>query len=160
MTIEQDIVERLEGSFELLTGKCIVQRQRRIFVEVPKDIFMDVIQYMKQELQFTMLCTITGLDMGENLQAIYHLANDEGVVVNLKINVSKLNPEINTITKLFEGSVLYERELIDLLGFEVKGIPTGSRYPLPDTWPKEQHPLLKDWKPSDLDMLKGGKTNG
>lgn len=159
MTIEEAVVEKLIGNFNVLDGKCIIQRQRRITVEVPRDIFMNVIQYGKLKLNFTMLCTITGLDMGENLQVIYHLANDTGVVLNLKLNVPKSNPSISTVTPIFEGVILYEKELIDMFGIEVKGIPPGSRYPLPDFWPEGQYPMRKDWKQESLDILKGGKEN-
>jgi membrane-bound hydrogenase subunit beta len=54
------------------------------------------------------------------------------------------------VTGMFPAADCYERELVDLLGFEVQGLPPGNRYPLPDGWPDGQHPLLKDWK---IDML-------
>ena len=37
--------------------------------------------------------------------------------------------------------------LVDLLGARIDGLPEGNRYPLSDDWPKDEHPLLKDWKP-------------
>jgi NADH:ubiquinone oxidoreductase subunit C len=159
LTLEEDIAARLEGKFKLPDGGCVIQRQRRITAEVSPHMLISVMEYMKQELGFTMLCTITGLDIGENLQAIYHLANELGVVLNIKLSVPKANPVLSSVTAVFEGAVLYERELMDLLGFKIDGIPPGSRYPLPDTWPESQYPLLKDWKPTDTDLLKGGKRN-
>lgn len=159
MTIEEDILEKLKANFKLPDGTCTIQRQRRIMVEVPMDIFMDTIRYAKLDLDFAMLCTITGLDLGEYLQAIYHLANNTGIVLNLKINVPKSNPIIDSVIPVFEGAVLYERELVDMFGFKIKDIPQGSRYPLPDFWPEGQYPLRKDWKMEDADFLKGGEID-
>ena len=52
----------------------------------------------------------------------------------------------------FPGAELYERELVDMFGISVEGLPAGNRYPLPDDWPQGQHPLRKDWK---KEMLEG-----
>lgn len=146
MTAEESIVRNLTDKFNFLNEKCFISRVRRITAEVPLKEFLQVIEYAKKELLFTMLCTITGLDGGDNLQAIYHLADDRGIVLNLKIDVSKTNPEISSVTHIYQGASLYERELIDMFGFVVKGTPPGYRYPLPDSWPEDQHPLRKDWK--------------
>lgn len=146
MTAEESIVRNLTDKFNFLSEKCFISRVRRITAEAPVKEFLQVIEYAKKELQFTMLCTITGLDAGDNLQAIYHLANDSGIVLNLKINIPKSNPEIPSVTPIYHGASLYERELIDMLGFIIKDTPPGYRYPLPDSWPEDQHPLRKDWK--------------
>jgi NADH:ubiquinone oxidoreductase subunit C len=101
-------------------------------------------------LNFNLLCTITGLDVGEDLQFIYHIANKDGIVINIKTNTSKSDPVINTVTGIYNGATFYERELEDLLGAKVKGLPEGRHYPLPENWPKGQYPLRKDWKPESV----------
>ena len=67
-------------------------------------------------------------------------------MLNLKTTVPKDKPVIKTVTDYFKQAVLYERELEDLLGMKVEGLPEGRRYPLPDNWPVGDHPLRKDWK--------------
>ena len=47
----------------------------------------------------------------------------------------------------YAGAQVYERELVDLFGAQVEGLPPGNRYPLTDDWPTDEHPLRKDWKP-------------
>jgi NADH:ubiquinone oxidoreductase 27 kD subunit len=158
MTAEENIVRKLVDNFELLNERCHIQRERRIFAEVPKGIILEVISYAKEKLDFSMLCTITGLDLGEELQAIYHLTNNCGMVLSLKINVPKDNPVIESVTPIYRGASFYERELVDMFGFEVKELPPGYRYPLPDWWPVDQHPLRKDWKPDGMEELKGRDT--
>jgi len=145
--MEESLVKELTKKFVFLEGKCIITRERRISVEAPKKAFLDIIGYAASKLKFEQLCAITGLDAGENLEFIYHLANREGIMLNLKLTVSKANPEINTVTAVYNGAIFYERELEDLLGAKVAGLPREKHYPLPENWPEGQYPLRKDWKP-------------
>lgn len=145
MMREESIKKFLTGKFAFLADKVRIQRQRRIFADVPADNFFGVLDYAIKELDFVFLCTITGLDEGENLSFIYHLTRQDGVKLNLKISVPKTNPVIKTVTDRFPGAEIYEREVMDLLGARVEALAEGRRYPLPDNWPAGQYPLRKDW---------------
>ena len=154
MTNEEKIKKELSERFGFSTEQIRVARERRIFLEVPFDQFRQVFEHAVNSMGFKQLCTISGLDDGDTLAVIYHLARADGVVLNLKTRVPKANPVLQTITDIFPGSMSYERELVDLLGFKVEGLPEGKRYPLPDNWPAGQYPLRKDWKAEMLDGVK------
>lgn len=144
---EEKIKRQLIERFKYLTDKIAVQRIRRIFADVPADSFVEVFDYAVDKLGFVILATITGLDEGPTLGAIYHLARESGIILNLHISVPKDKPVIKTISARFPAADAYERELVDLLGMQVEGLPVGNRYPLPDNWPAGQYPLRKDWSP-------------
>lgn len=150
MTQEEIIIQDLIKKFPVLEGKAKIQRTRRLTAEVDGENFENVFAYAQQFLGFTVLCTITGLDEGQTLGFIYHMSRNDGITLSLKISVPKERPVIKSMIKYFPSSDIYERELIDLLGAEVKGLPKGNRYPLPDNWPKDDHPLRKDWKPKNV----------
>ncbi|MGD1048649.1 MAG: NADH-quinone oxidoreductase subunit C [Candidatus Krumholzibacteriaceae bacterium] len=163
MANEETIRGELAAKFPFMADGIAVRRERRIFAEAPADRFMEVIEHAKVAMGFLNLCTITGLDEGENLAFFYHLARNDGTMLNLKLTVPKTKPVIKTVSGLFPGCVIYERELVDLLGAEVEGLPPGERYPLPDNWPAGQYPLRKDWRPEMLDgagFSKGDINNG
>ena len=156
MTSEEILVQDLIKKFSFLEGKCNIARVRRIFVDVKVENILDVLSFSEKSLQFTMLPAITGLDIDQDYQVIYHLANEKGIMLNLKTNIPKSNPVIKTVTGIYQGATLYERELKDMFGIIVEGLAEGRRYPLPDGWPEDQHPLRKDWKP---DAMKGVLDN-
>jgi membrane-bound hydrogenase subunit beta len=147
MANEEGIKQELIKQFGFLEGKIACPRPRRIFVEVGVDRFREVFEFAAGRMRFLHLCTITGLDEGEFLSFVYHLAHDEGVLLNIKISVPKDRPVIKTVTPVFPGAEIYEREVMDLLGAKVEGLAPGFRYPMPDDFPADQFPLRKDWKP-------------
>ena len=149
MSPEQQIELDLAKTFPALQGKIRIQRARRIFMDVEAKHFGEVFDYLVQRAGFTILCTITGLDLGPSLGVLYHLAQETGIVLTVAIAVPKEAPVIRTVTSTFPAADAYEREMVDLLGMQVEGLGPGNRYPLPDNWPAGQYPLRKDWKPAD-----------
>jgi Ni,Fe-hydrogenase III component G len=148
---EENIKQQLVEKFSWLNDKITVQRARRLFAEVPAANFAEVFDWAVTKLGFSILATITGLDEGAALGVIYHIARTDGTVLNLHTSVPKEKPVLKTITAYFPAAEDYEREMVDLLGMQVDGLPAGNRYPLPDGWPANQFPLRKDWKPEMLD---------
>ena len=144
-TLKQQLMQRLR----LPEDKIKITRPRRISCEIDYSRFAEAIKVIAGDLKFVVLCAITGLDEGELLSVIYHLGQENGTVLNLKTSVDKNNPVIQTVTLIFPSAEVYERELVDLLGFVVEGLPEGHRYPLTDDWPLDEHPLRKDWKPKE-----------
>ncbi|MCU0652207.1 MAG: NADH-quinone oxidoreductase subunit C [Candidatus Omnitrophica bacterium] len=149
MTQEENIVQELSNRFNFSEGKIKLQRRKRISLETDLEHFKGVFEYSLKMLDFSQLCAITGLDEGVNLGCIYHFSRKDGITLNIKIIFPKENPEIGTITDYFPSAEIYERELVDLFGIKVRGLPEGNRYPLTDDWPKEEFPLRKDWKPKE-----------
>jgi Ni,Fe-hydrogenase III component G len=68
------------------------------------------------------ICCISGVDTGEAIDVIYHF-DYEGFRINVKIVLDKARPEIQSITRIYPGAGLYERELAEMLGVKVIGHP-------------------------------------
>ena len=151
------MLEKEEAIAQKLTQKfpetaCKIIRQRRLTATASREQLLQVTAFLKNDLGFDSLCTITALDSDENFEMIYHFAN-AGVVLNLKVTAPKSDPVYETVTGLYEGATLYELEAHNLLGLIVKDIPIGIKYPLPDDWPEGEYPLRKDWKKSANEKL-------
>ena len=145
MANNEEIIKSLEAKLKGAVHNFVAPRERRIFAETSVAKIVEVTQWLR-EWGMVNLAMITGLDSGENFEVIYHFYDVPGLLFNLKIFTPKSNPKIPSVTSVFPGVFLYERELMDLFGIMVEGIPPGRRYPLPDNWPEGQYPLRKDWK--------------
>jgi len=118
---------------------------RRIYVKVNRENLLETVRFLKEQLGFTHLSTITGVDKGENFEILYHFAN-EFSVVTVRILTPRTDPKIPSICEVIPGAILYERELPDMFGIIVENIPDSRSLLLPDDWPQGVYPLRKDWK--------------
>lgn len=150
---ENDILSQLTGQFAFLAERVRLQRPRRLWAEVPLDKLREVFDFVVRKLGFDVYCTVTGLDMGDKLAAIYHLARANRIVLNLRVELDRGNPVLGTITDYFPAADISERELVDLLGIKVEGLASGPRYPLTDDWPAGSYPLRKDWPGLDAPAI-------
>lgn len=154
---ETALLNRLTEKFSAIDAEKATMTHHRLYVPVPGELFMDVLKFAAGDLKCTHLSTITGLDAGDGLEFAYHISNEEGIVLTLKLKVSADDPVIQSVLPIYNGATFYERELQDILGVKVEGLPEGRRYPLPDSWPEGQYPLRKSWT---LDMLKAKSEEG
>lgn len=151
MSQEEIIQKGLIDKFSYLQDKISSKRARRLFLEVNMEKFPEVFDHAVRSLGFSMLSAITGLDDGDRFGLIYHLASESGIMLNIRTSIPKDSPVLQTVTGYFPSAEMYEREMADLLGIDVKGLPQGNRYPLPDDWPAGEYPLRKGWKSDVLD---------
>jgi Ni,Fe-hydrogenase III component G len=142
------VATALAARFPALAATVGAPRARRVKALVERELFREVLDFATGELGFDRLCAITGLDEKDALAAIYALGRADGTLLSLEVRVPRDAPTLDSVTDRFPGAANYERELDDLLGFDVRGLPPGKRYPLPDDWPKDEKPLRKDWKPA------------
>lgn len=149
---EQDIADRLCKEFSFLRDKVFVQRKKRIFTEpLTREEFERVLHYAHDKLDFYRANHVVGTDEGDDLGFIYLLSNREGIILALKEKAPKSDPVIRSMTDVYPSLVMHERELVDLFGADVRGLPEGPSYPLPDGWPKGNYPMRKDWNPEYFD---------
>jgi len=132
--------------------------RRRLFLKVaPRDL-VSVTTRLRDAYGVVFLSTISGVDSGAVFEIVYHFSTPEHDF-NLRTEIPKDDPRIASITPVIPGAILYEREIQDMFGIVVDGIPDGRRLVLPDDWPEGQFPLRKDWtfvRPEEV--IPGGKS--
>ena len=150
---ENEILRLIKENFPAVNIETASLTKRKIYLSVDSDIFLRVLNFAAQELGFFRLCTITGIDNLDSFEFLYHIVNQDGILLTLKLKTPRNdNIVIESVLPIYNGATFYERELEGLLGVKVEGLPEGRQYPLPDNWAKGQYPLRKDWTPvQDID---------
>jgi Ni,Fe-hydrogenase III component G len=145
VSLESEIEQKVREEFKEKILEVKIPRERRMFISIPLDQVKGLINYLKEKFGMTHITTITAIDVGEDIEVIYHFFS-KGVELSLKTSAPKTNPVIDTITPIIPGAILYEREIQDLLGLKVKDHPDPRRLILPEDWPEGVYPLRKDYK--------------
>jgi membrane-bound hydrogenase subunit beta len=158
-TEENEIVRKMKHFIGKNVLESEVLRPRRIFILVDEKAFGKAIRYLTKKMGFTHVSTITGVDVGKEIEVIYHLNRGGKIELSLKVRVTKDKPVLPTITDLIPGATLYEREVHDLLGVSFEGHPNLSPIILPEEWPPDVYPLRKEWTIEKVQkrIIKGGK---
>ena len=99
-----------------------------------------------ETLRFDCLSNLSGVDYPKqgHIQVVYHLfsyALRHGFV--LKVNATRDDPVVPTVSDVWSAADWMEREVFDLLGVTFTGHPDLRRILMPEDWPG--HPLRKDF---------------
>lgn len=107
----------------------------------------EIASYLKNtpELWLDSLMCLSGIDYPDRFGVIYHLFSTRHLhKIVLKVNVSKDNPWVESVSQIWSAANPYEREVYDLFGIKFEGHPNLKRILLPDDW--EGYPLRKDYQ--------------
>ena len=137
------------GEVAELIGKNVlglqVLSERRIKAETDREHYREVLLDLSAR-GVQHVVTISGVDLGGQIVITYHI-DCGGTLLSLKLSLDGEAPVLRTVTDIFPGAILYERELMDMLGVKVEGHPDPRRLFLADDWPANEYPLRKGGKP-------------
>ncbi len=136
--MEEEVVERLKEHLKEGLIEAVTPRAGRLTVEVSKESVLQAAEILRE---FDVrLVTISAIDLGLDIQLIYHFGLSR-ILVNLKTIVPKEDLRIASLTPSISGANWIEREIHDLFGVEFEGHPDLRKLILSYEWPKDNTPL-------------------
>lgn len=150
-----------------LSGKEVAERIRQFVPDAVREIgdqyvvlepaqAADVMRVIRddEELDGKYLVQLCSVDMITRIDVIYHFSSlAKNHIFQVKVPADHEQPEVPSITPLWIGAALQEREAYDLMGVKFTGHPNLRRLFLWETFPG--HPLRKDFM-----ALPGGQKPG
>jgi len=121
-----------------------------IWLRVKPQLFKEAVKTL-MELHFPHFAIISGIDIEKEIELIYHFSIYYGergkeISINLSTFLSKDNLKIPTITDLIPGAQTSEREIKEMFGVTIEGLPELPNLFLPYDFPSGVHPLRRDEK--------------
>ena len=141
---DADIIERLKGELGEKVLEITNPSVRRIFIKIPSSQLIPVVTALRDRFGFKYLATISGLDKGETFELIYHFGG-ERVNLNLRTEIPRSDPRIESVSRVIPGAILYERELQDMFGMVIDHIPDPAAPDALTMVGPATSPLRKDW---------------
>ena len=143
------IIKNEDGVINRINSACINSHS----IGIGNDIYIspqsvnNVIKFLKEDadLYLNYLTSITAVDYIEFIEIIYHLFSiNKNHRIILKTKCYEIdNPVIPSISDLWKGAELQEREIWDLMGVEFSGHPNMKRVLLWEGF--EGHPLRRNY---------------
>ena len=126
----------------------VVEFRGEVTVTVKKDAILEVLQYLKQSLQFNLLTDVTAVDyLGKQdprFMAVYNLYSIPNKDrLRVKAPVADDDCRIDSVSDIWKSAIFLEREVYDLMGIVFTNHPDLRRILMTDDW--VGHPLRKDY---------------
>ncbi len=130
-----------------ITGVAVAPKTLKgdyLSLDVEREHLVAVCRFLRDQLGFDLLACISGVDMLDHLETVYHLrSTTRGQLLQLKVRLDNEKPEVDSVVSVWAGANWLERETYDLFGIRFVGHPDLRRMLLDDDF--EGHPLLKSF---------------
>ncbi len=115
---------------------------------VDKAKLLEFAAFVRDDLGYDFLSSVTGVDYldDQKMEVVYHTYKTTGgPALVFKVQIPRVDPvEVPSLTPIWPGAELQEREAWDLLGIKFSGHPDLRRILMWEGF--EGHPLRKDWQ--------------
>jgi NADH-quinone oxidoreductase subunit D len=157
--VESPVLARVVEALGGMVLEVEEQNPRRGWVRVDPARVRDMARILFHD-QKARLATVTGIDVRDGLDILYHWCLDaDTYVVTVKALAARPAMAMDSVGQDLPAAEWIEREMHDLLGAEFRGHPDMRRLILADNWPEGVHPLRRGFKVPKVDALGRRETN-
>jgi NADH/F420H2 dehydrogenase subunit C len=147
-----ELVDDLASRLPEIIGHAVpIQRMSggAVGIDVPPDSLLAVARFLRDTLGFDMLSSISGVDMLDHLDSVYHLRSlGRNWLLQIRVRLPADKPEVESLVSVWPTANWLEREEYDLVGIVYTGHPDLRRIMLDDEF--QGHPLLKSFRSSPV----------
>ena len=113
-------------------------------IDIDNEHLVAVSRFLRDQLGFDLLSCISGVDMLDHLETVYHVrSTTRNQLLQVKVRIDNEHPEVNSVVSVWPTANWLERETYDLYGIRFTGHPDLRRMLLDDDF--EGYPLLKSF---------------
>jgi NADH-quinone oxidoreductase subunit C len=139
------VARLLSWNREAVRGAKFDRGELALWIERP--FLREACALLKEDPGYNFLSDITAVDWYPSeprFEVVYQLLSlPRRERVRLKVKLPGDAPDIESLTSLWPGADLFEREVFDLFGIRFAGHPNLRRIMMPEDW--EGYPLRKDY---------------
>lgn len=142
----QKVIDGLTGSFPEKVVD-VYQSSGDTFVRIEPEAITGVCSYLKEEQHFIYLADIFGTDRftsEDRFEIVYNIVSlRDRIRLFVKAWLPEENPEVDTLTGIWEAANWFERQTYDMFGIRFKGHPDHRRIYMPEDF--EYYPMRKEF---------------
>jgi NADH-quinone oxidoreductase subunit C len=145
MNIES-IIEEFKAKFNSDILETVMKNQKRIIITMRSDSIINVATYLFKTAGFRFIIA-SALHTKKGFEIHYHFSKDSaGLILNIHVILDKDNPQIESLSNMFNASNWIEREMHELLGINFLNHPNQEKLISEGNWAEGIYPLRKEFK--------------
>ena len=140
------IIEKLKEKFGADILETVKKNERRVVVTINPGSLLRVSEFLFKTAGFRFIIA-SALHTRKGFEIHYHFSMDNtGLVMNIHVVLDKENPEIESLSNMFNASNWIEREMHELFGINFLNHPNQEKLISDGNWAEGVYPYRKEFK--------------
>jgi NADH-quinone oxidoreductase subunit C len=140
------IIGNFKEKFKSDILEIAVKNQKRIIITVKPDSIVNVAAFLYRKEGYRFIIA-SALHTKKGFEIHYHFSKDNlGLVLNIHVILDKDNPQIESLSNMFNASNWIEREMHELFGINFLNHPNQEKLISEGNWAEGVYPLRKEFK--------------
>ena len=140
------VIEKLRENFKSGITEVVSKSPKRVTVSIKPDLILKVAEYLYKTAGFRFIIA-SALHTKRGFEIHYHFSMDKtGLVLNIHVILDKENPQIESLSNMFNASNWIEREMHELFGINFLNHPNQDKLLSDGNWAEGVYPYRKEFK--------------
>jgi Ni,Fe-hydrogenase III component G len=140
------VIEKLRENFKSGITEVVSKSPKRVTVSIKPDLILKVAEYLYKTAGFRFIIA-SALHTKKGFEIHYHFSMDKtGLVLNIHVILDKENPQIESLSNMFNASNWIEREMHELFGINFLNHPNQDKLLSDGNWAEGVYPYRKEFK--------------
>jgi NADH-quinone oxidoreductase subunit C len=142
----ESIIEKFKVKYKSDIIETVIKNQKRMTITIKADSIVKVADYLYREEGFRFIIA-SALHTKRGFEIHYHFSKDStGLILNIHVILDMENPNIESLSNMFNASNWIEREMHELLGINFLNHPNQEKLISEGNWAEGVYPLRKAFK--------------
>jgi len=139
-------IENLKKDFKSEILEVTEKNPRRIIVTIKPASILKVAGFLYKEAGFRFIIA-SAIHTKRGFEIHYHFSKDQsGLILNLHVILDRENPQVESLSNMFNATNWIEREMHELFGINFLNHPNQDKLISEGNWAEGVYPYRKDFK--------------
>jgi Ni,Fe-hydrogenase III component G len=140
------IIEKFKAEFNSEILEIVIKNQKRIIITIQSDSIVDAAGFLYKTEGFRFIIA-SAVHTKKGFEIHYHFSKDDaGLILNLHVILDKKNPQIESLSNMFNASNWIEREMHELFGINFLNHPNQEKLISEGNWAEGVYPMRKEFR--------------
>ena len=140
------VIENFKENFDSVIVEVLKKSEKRITITIKPDAILKVAEYLYKTAGFRFIIA-SALHTKRGFEIHYHFSLDKTeLILNIHVILDMENPEIESLSNMYNASNWIEREMHELFGINFINHPNLEKLISEGNWAEGVYPYRKEFK--------------